>query len=101
MIYETFQRLPGVEQSHAAVVKDIAVLIPRILIVPGLKREWRVNEIEIQILKAESVQTSLESWFDALGPVIGVPQLCGDEDVFPRDPSGGESCLQCSAYLAL
>ena len=83
------------------VVKDIAVLIPRILLVPGLKCKWSVNEIEIQIVEPESVQTRLESRFDALGPVIGVPQLCGNKNVFARDPSRGKSCLQRPAYLAL
>ena len=28
---EMFHRFPGVEQSHVVIVKDIAVLIPRIL----------------------------------------------------------------------
>src|SRR6202045_3798174 len=101
MIHETFHRFPGVEQSHVVVVKDIAVLIPRILLVPGLKCKWSVNEIEIQILEPESVQTRLESRFDALGPVIGVPQLCGNKNVFARDPSSGKSCLQRLAHLAL
>src|SRR5215471_17475855 len=100
MIHETFQRFPGVEQSHVVVVKEIAVLIPRILLVPGLKGIWSVNEIEIQILEPESVQTRLESRFDALGPVVGVPQLCGNKDVLARDPSG-KSCLQGPAHLAL
>src|SRR5260370_6909623 len=100
MIHETFHRFPRVEQSHVVVVKDIAVLIPRILFVPRLKCKWSVNEIEIQTLEPESVQTRLESRFDALGPVIGVPQLCGNKDVFARDPSSGKSCLQRLAYLA-
>jgi hypothetical protein len=60
-----------------------------------------MNEIEIQILERQSVQTRLESRFDALGPVIGVPQLCGYKYVFARDPSIGKSCLQRTAYLAL
>src|ERR1700756_3601005 len=101
MIHETFQRPPGVEQSHVVVVKDIAVLVPRILVVPGLKCKWSVNEIEIQILEPESVETGLESGFDAPGPVIGVPQLCGDKDVFARDPSSGKSCLQRAAHFSL
>src|SRR5580658_6795567 len=79
MIHETFHRFPGVEQSHLAIVNNIAALIPRILVVPGLKCKWSVNEIEIQIFEPESAQTRLESRFDALGPVIGVPQFCGDE----------------------
>src|SRR5580704_4649989 len=101
MIHETFHRFPGVEQSHVVVVKHIAVWIPRILIVPGLKCKWGVNEIEIQILEPESLKTRSESRFDALGPVIGVPQLCGDENVFARGFSSGKSCLQRPAYFAL
>src|ERR1700738_4937388 len=98
MIHETFHRFPGVEQSHVVVVKNIAVLIPRILLVPGLKCKRSVNEIEIQIVEPESVQTRLESWFDALGPMIGVPQLCGNKYVFTRNPSSGKSCLQRLAH---
>jgi hypothetical protein len=33
--------------------------------------------------------------------MIGVPQLCGNKDVFTRNPSGGESSLQRLAYLML
>jgi hypothetical protein len=75
MIHESLHRFPGVEQCDVVIVKDVTVFIPRILIVAGLKRKWSVNEVEIQILEPESLQTRLESWFDALGPVIGVPQL--------------------------
>src|SRR5882757_8588163 len=101
MIHETLHRFPRVEQSYAVVVKDISVLIPRILIVPGLKCKWSVSEIEIQIRKPKSVQTRLESRLDALGPVIGVPQLCGNKNVFARDPLSSKSCLQRPAHLAL
>ncbi len=82
MVHEILHRPPGLEQSHAAVVKDIAVLVPRILLVPRLKGKGSVNEIEIQIVDPESRQTRLESRFDALGSMIRVPQLCGDKDVF-------------------
>src|ERR1041385_246427 len=100
-VHETLHSSPGLEQSHAAVVKDIAVLIPRILLVPRLKRKWSVNEIEIQIVEPESVQTRLKSRFDPLGPMIGVPQLCGNKDVFTPDLAGGESSLQRLAHLTL
>src|SRR5579863_3267222 len=33
--------------------------------------------------------------------MIGVPQLCGDKDVFPRKPSSGKSSLQSFAHLTL
>src|SRR5215469_4836702 len=101
MIHETFHRFPGVEQSHVVVVKDIAVLISGVLVVPRLKCKWSMNEIEIQILEPESIQTRNESRFNARGPVIGVPQFCGNKNVFARDPSSGKSCLQPPAYLAL
>jgi hypothetical protein len=55
MVYQTFHRLPGVEQRHAIVVKNIAVLVPRILLVSRLKGKWSVNEIEIQIVEPKSV----------------------------------------------
>jgi hypothetical protein len=37
------------------VVEDIAVLIPRILVVSGFKCEWSVNEIEVEIFESEFV----------------------------------------------
>ena len=81
-VHKTLHRPPNLEQSHAVVVKDIAVLIPRILVVPRLKSKGCVTEIEIQIVDSKSVPTRLESWFDAFRPMIGVPQLCGNKDVF-------------------
>src|SRR5882757_7030504 len=101
MLQQTFHRFPRVEQSHVLVVKDITVLIPRILVVPGLKCKWSVNQIEIQILDPESVQARLERRLHALGAVIGVPQLCRNKNVFARDPSGGKSRLQRRANLSL
>ena len=53
-VHETFHCLPGVEQSYAMVIKDVAVSIPRVLLVPGLKCKRSVNEIKIQILEPES-----------------------------------------------
>src|ERR1700691_6298583 len=100
-VHKTLHRPPGVKQSHVAVVKDIAVLIPRILLLPRLKRKWSVNEIEIQIVQPESVQTRLESRSDALWPMIGIPQCCCDEDVLARNASSGKSRLQGLAHLAL
>ena len=88
-VHETFHCSPGIEQSYSVVVDDIAVLIPRILLVPRLKRKWSVNEIEIQIVEPESVQTRLEGRFDALRPMIGVPQLRGNEDLFAGDSASG------------
>src|SRR6201981_1935911 len=100
MIHESFHRFPGFEQRHVMVVNHIAVLIPRILLVSSLKCERSVNEIEIQILDSESVQTRFEGRFDALGPMIGVPQLYGDKNVcaraIPRAASPACSALPTS-----
>jgi hypothetical protein len=60
-----------------------------------------MNEVEIQIVEPESVQTRIESRFDALRPMIGIPQFCCDEDVLARYPSSGKSCLQGFAHLTL
>ena len=38
-VHKTLHRPPGIEQSHAAVVEDIAVLIARILVVPWLETQ--------------------------------------------------------------
>jgi hypothetical protein len=100
-IHEVFHCSPCIEQSHAIVVNDIAVAIPRVLVVAGLKCKWSVNEIEIQIAKPKSVQTGFESGPNALGPVIAVPQLCGNEDVFPRNSCSRAPGVQRLAYLAL
>src|SRR5438270_7698503 len=79
---ETFHCSPCIEQSYSAVVDDVAVLISRVLLVSRLKCKRSMNEVEVQISEAESVQTRLESRFDTLRPMIGVPQLCGNEDIF-------------------
>jgi hypothetical protein len=60
-----------------------------------------VYEIEIQIVEPESRQTRLESRLHALGPMIGVPQLCGNKDVLTRKPRSGQSSLQRLAHFTL
>ena len=101
MVDQTLHRAPCLKQSHAAVVKDIPVFISRILLVPGLKCKWSMNEIKIQIVDFEPGQTRLERWFNPFWPMIGVPQLCGNKDVFARNPAGSESSLQSFAHLTL
>ena len=93
VIYKIFQRPPGVEQSHSAVIDDISVLIPRVLLVSRLKRVGSVNQVEVEILKPEPVEARGEGRFDAFGAVVGVPHLCRNENVFARDSVRGESSL--------
>jgi hypothetical protein len=73
IVDETFHGSPGIEQSHSAVVKDIAVLISRVLLVSRLKGKRSMNEVEIQILDPESAQARPEGRFDTLRSMIGVP----------------------------
>ncbi|ANB77225.1 hypothetical protein AYM40_34580 [Paraburkholderia phytofirmans OLGA172] len=58
-------------------------------------------QIEIRIVEPEPLKTCLERRFDTLGPTIGVPQFCGHEDVFARNPSGSKPYPQSLAHLAL
>jgi hypothetical protein len=60
-----------------------------------------VTKVQIQIVEPESSPTRLESWFDPLRPVIGVPQLCGNKEVSARNPCGGKPCLQGFAHRTL
>src|SRR5580704_896855 len=93
MVHETFHCSPGVEQSHSVVIDDIAVLIPRILLIARLECIGSVNEVEIHIVDTESVETRLEGQFDTFWPMVGVPQLRGNKNVFARDPISGKPCL--------
>jgi hypothetical protein len=47
--------LQAARETSDSIIENIAVLIPGILVVPGLKCKWSVNEIEIQILEPESL----------------------------------------------
>jgi hypothetical protein len=31
--------------------------------------------------------------------MVGIPEFCGDKEIFPRDSAGRESCLQCFTDL--
>jgi hypothetical protein len=46
-----------------------------------------VNEIEIDVVELEFLETGLEGGFDALRTVIVVPELRGDKHILPLDHS--------------
>lgn len=91
---------PGFEQSHAPVVQNFAVSTLWILLFPRLKSKRSVNKIKVQIVEPESIAAGLKSRFDALGPMIRVPQLRSHEDVFTRNFLG-EKPLPRSRELTL
>jgi hypothetical protein len=72
-----------------------------ILVVPGLKCERSMDEVEIDITQLESLEARLERRPNALGTMVGVPQLRCDEEVIPSDRASGEHLLERIANFAL
>src|SRR6476659_8455590 len=50
------------------------------------RRHRPVNEVEVEVLRAELVHAGVERGERALVALVGVPQLGGDEDVLTRQP---------------
>jgi hypothetical protein len=46
-----------------------------------VKRNWEVDEVKVKVVEAKLSQAVVESAWDILGAVLGVPQLGCDEDV--------------------
>jgi hypothetical protein len=59
-----------------------------------------MDEIEIEEVELEFLETGLESRFDALETMICVPELRDDKNVLPLDLSRVEHLLHCFADLA-
>jgi hypothetical protein len=49
-----------------------------------------MDEIEIEVVELEFLEACLEGRFDALGPMIGVPEFRGDKYILPL----GLPCLE-------
>jgi hypothetical protein len=52
-----------------------------------------MDQVKIRVTNSEALATSVEGWFDAFGPMIGIPQLCSDEYILTGDCSSYELCL--------
>src|SRR5580700_8071583 len=63
----------------------MAVCISRILLVPGLERKGGVDEVEIDEVELEFLETGLESRFDSFRTMICVPELRNDKNILPLD----------------
>src|ERR1700677_223927 len=94
VVDEALQRLPRLRQRDPFVVDHVTVLVSRILIVTRLKRIWRMDQIAIDIVHLQSAATGIERGPDPLWTMIGVPQLRGEEHVFPPKCPG----LECFAH---
>src|SRR5262249_11150281 len=58
------------------------------------------DEVKIRITDPQSLATRVKRRTDALRPMIGIPELRGDEDIFAGESSGGDLRLQRLAHLA-
>ena len=58
-----------------------------------------MDEIEIDVVELESLETGLEGRFDALWTMIGVPELRGDKHILALDLSCLEHLLHRFADL--
>src|SRR6516225_4912775 len=77
----------------------MAVHIPRVLLVPGLEGKGGVDEVEIDVVELEFLETGLEGGFDALRTMIVIPELRGDEHFLPLDLPRLEHLPHRFAYL--
>ncbi len=80
---EAFQCPPCIQQCYRLVVNHLAAGISGILLVAGLEGKGGVDEIEIDEVELEFLETGLESGFDALGTMIGIPELGDNKNVVP------------------
>src|SRR3954451_3744645 len=94
-------RFPSLKQGDAPVVKDVAVSIPRVVVVAWFEGERSVTEVQVHVVKSQPVETRLECRLDTLGTMIRIPQLSGYEDLLPCNPGSAASCSQRLAYLPL
>ena len=85
LVYQALQRPPCIQQRNALVVDHIAVRIPRVLLVSRLEGKGGVDEMEIDVVELEFLETGLEGGFGAFRTMIVVPELRGDEHVLPLD----------------
>ena len=67
------------------VIDHLAAVVSRVLVVAGLKGVGSVDQIAIDVVDLQSTATRIECGLDPLRAMIGVPQLRGDEQVFPRN----------------
>src|ERR1700722_14537868 len=78
---------------HPRIIDDLIVLIPRVLLVAWSKGEGGVDEIAIDGVDFQPPAAGVKGGLHPLRTMIGVPQLCGDEDVLPPNRAHLEDFL--------
>ena len=72
LVLDPFEGAPGVEEAV-------------------LGRHRPVDQVEVDMVEAEPLQALVEGGQGRVVPLLGVPELGGDEDLLARQPGGGES----------
>src|SRR5205823_12396825 len=80
---KVLQPPPCIQQGHPFVINHIAVRVPWVLLVSRLEGKGGVDEIEIDVVELEFLETRLDGGCDAFRSMIVVPVLRGDIMVIP------------------
>ena len=73
VVHEALQRPPRLHQRNARIIDHLTVLVPRVLLVAGLKGKGGVDDIAIDIVELQSPAARIEGRLDPLRTMIGVP----------------------------
>jgi len=73
IVHQVLKRPPCLRQRNPGIIDHPAALVPRVLLVTGLKGKGSMDEIAIDIVELQSPATRIEGKFDPLWPMIGIP----------------------------
>src|SRR3954469_1606963 len=73
LVDKAFQRPPRFGQRNPRIIDDPTVLIPRVLLVAGLKGEGRMDDVAIDLVELQPPATGVEGRPDPFRPMIRVP----------------------------
>ena len=90
LINETFHCFPGLKQSDAMVINNFSAFVARIHVVSRLKCEGSVDQVKVRVADSKALAARVECRLDPFWPMMGIPELCGDEDIRTGDCSRGE-----------
>ena len=73
VVHEALQRPPCLHQRNSRIIDHPTVLVPRVLLVAGLKGKRRMDDIAVDVVELQSPATGIEGRLDPLRAMIGVP----------------------------
>src|SRR4249920_3722446 len=84
IVHKALHRPPRLDKRDTRIIDHSAPLVPRVLFVAGSKGKGRMDDIAIDMVKLQSTATRFEGRLDPLWTMIGVPQLCCNEQVLSQ-----------------